>query len=557
MLPNAANILDQLLGGFETDAALPVNQVGQPSPEGSVFANLLGLKLADNGDPLALGAMVPEFPEIGLKPAGDVLQSFELDLQALAVNSEAVTPESADPMAIAEAVVAEQAAESVKVMPGENPAVNVVISESLPQNPNIAQLFNISEQVIEPGVYNVLEANVVDGMVELTIATNDVTIEPIKLVIPAELFEQTFDLSSLEQTLQKSPASALRVAQSRIPLVTPEMVSAAPLESLLSDLNFKSLEIMSDPAKGQGANAEARIGLSGEKQTVIVQLVAEHSGQTLTLKGKLRRDDIEIRSTNKTNGAARPALSQSSTVDTDKREVSSPTSSEPLYMTKPAAAPQKLHRRPMPFELGSQPTTPSGVTPSGVKTSGVTPSGVTLSGATMPDQGTLSALPIMDSDVAKPIFPEVKSESLPVRFSLPDRLAENMRPSGQSVMIKIEPEHLGPARLYLSMRNDTLTARLMVDSPMAKMAIENSLEQLADQLWRAGVEFDKIEVALAGGDAGGQLFDRQSAWSMGNRFRRMNRLNQNETGERSLIESAPITPTAEISMSSAGVDLWA
>ena len=79
-------------------------------------------------------------------------------------------------------------------------------------------------------------------------------------------------------------------------------------------------------------------------------------------------------------------------------------------------------------------------------------------------------------------------------------------------MIKLEPEFLGPARLHLTMRQETLTARVMVDTPQAKAAVESSLSQLTDQLTKVGIKVDYIDVGVRGGGAQNQFFHNQSNW---------------------------------------------
>ena len=83
---------------------------------------------------------------------------------------------------------------------------------------------------------------------------------------------------------------------------------------------------------------------------------------------------------------------------------------------------------------------------------------------------------------------------------------------GRSLMIKLEPEYLGSARLHLTMRQDTLSARLMVETPQAKAAVESSLSQLTDQLARVGIKVDYIDVGVRGGGAQNQFFHKQSNW---------------------------------------------
>ena len=108
-------------------------------------------------------------------------------------------------------------------------------------------------------------------------------------------------------------------------------------------------------------------------------------------------------------------------------------------------------------------------------------------------------------------------------------------------MIKIEPEHLGPARLNLVMRDHVLTARVVVDTPIARMAVLNSLDQLTDQLSRAGIDVNRIDVALSGDNAREQFLDRRPAWDYAQKTHNLDDEHENSSdpGIATPIVSAP------------------
>jgi flagellar hook-length control protein FliK len=115
---------------------------------------------------------------------------------------------------------------------------------------------------------------------------------------------------------------------------------------------------------------------------------------------------------------------------------------------------------------------------------------------------------------------DAQSVKLPVKITLPD-LPKMMSGETRTLTIKLEPEHLGPARLHLSVINDTVSARLSVDTPTAKAAVERGLDQLTDQLSRAGLKVNHIEVSLRGGSYQESAY-RQTNWfrSQRNQLRR-------------------------------------
>jgi flagellar hook-length control protein FliK len=109
---------------------------------------------------------------------------------------------------------------------------------------------------------------------------------------------------------------------------------------------------------------------------------------------------------------------------------------------------------------------------------------------------------------------KVTGDVRPFRLVLPADIKSALRPNGQAISLRIEPEHLGPARLKLVMRDNILTARVMVKHAHAKIAIENSINNLVEQLTKAGIDVANIEVALSGGDGGNSQnqFERKAFW---------------------------------------------
>lgn len=148
----------------------------------------------------------------------------------------------------------------------------------------------------------------------------------------------------------------------------------------------------------------------------------------------------------------------------------------------------------------------------------------------------------------------LKNGPMQVKFTLPDDLGQSLKPGGKAVTIKINPEILGPVRLSLRMHGNQLQARLIVDSAQVKSMIDGTLEQLTDQLERAGIKVDSIDVNVAGSDVGSELFDRSFAW---NRPKLTTRLLDAEEAE--LLSPATIEPSLSSGeyVGSSGVNLFA
>ncbi len=86
----------------------------------------------------------------------------------------------------------------------------------------------------------------------------------------------------------------------------------------------------------------------------------------------------------------------------------------------------------------------------------------------------------------------------PMRFVLPENLKNQTLERGRTIMIKMEPENLGSVRMTMSSIHDTITARLVVDSPLARTAVEANLNQLLEQLDRQGIKVDFFDVSVGG-----------------------------------------------------------
>lgn len=131
-----------------------------------------------------------------------------------------------------------------------------------------------------------------------------------------------------------------------------------------------------------------------------------------------------------------------------------------------------------------------------------------------------------------------------VRFSLPDDLASKLKPNGQSVMIRIEPDNLGPARLSLKMYRDRLSARITVETVGIKAVVEQSLDRLTQQLIKAGIDVERIEVALDGRQSGEQLGERHPHWQRQARSAHLDENILTETNEDSPVAPVPVAAPA-------------
>lgn len=80
-------------------------------------------------------------------------------------------------------------------------------------------------------------------------------------------------------------------------------------------------------------------------------------------------------------------------------------------------------------------------------------------------------------------------------------------------MLRIHPAHLGPARLSLMMRKDQLSARVVVESAAAKQVVEHSMDKLIEQLQRADIKVESVQVMTSQQQQGQDSFGRHSHWT--------------------------------------------
>jgi hypothetical protein len=108
-----------------------------------------------------------------------------------------------------------------------------------------------------------------------------------------------------------------------------------------------------------------------------------------------------------------------------------------------------------------------------------------------------------------------KTEPAAVRFILPAETVGKSLKNGRTVVIKMEPEHLGHIRLSLSSSGDILHGRMTVQSLEARAVVEANLTELHDQLSRQGIKLDSFQISLSGEQVGQRDFGKRSSSEFG------------------------------------------
>ncbi len=376
---------------------------------------------------------------------------------------------------------------------GKQPSLNLSKSLSIPELNIPAQLdlpkaqywsFNLTEQKavdLKTGHYQILKQDLNNGTLQLELASPEHLGEPIKVSIPVELLrKESREVSGTSQNQGlKSPNAPVRVP------VTVHSTSGLELEQLIGKVNLREMEVSVQPTSSVYQKAD---------EPVALQIFAEQAGQKFLLAGKMEKSRLHATSDIKRSTstmAARPV-----------EENPSPASQFGLTVDM-VAIPRRRVIRPVAFATDEQAKTEDFKLIEKLMSAGTKE-------ATLKQDGFEQLFADGKASAANASL-EQKLASPRVKVTVPMDLPQ-LKADGKSILLKIEPEHLGPAKLHLTMRNESLTARVTVETAQAKAAIDGSLNQLTDQLARAGVKVDYIDVGVRGGGAENQFSQRQADW---------------------------------------------
>ncbi len=478
MQNQTGNILDLLMGGLA--AGFPTvaggNAPGNESGSGEFQNTLDGLLGMGSDGSVAGAAAVQE---------GDVAD-FELLAQM---------------MPGGEGLVAETAV-------ALNRQISAFVTDPMPlQNNALRDIINRVPTDLKPGTYDVLSVETVNGSVNLELSSQNGG-EPIRLSMPASLLSEQAGVNN------SSGSMIGRTALDGMPRAD------SSVDRLLASLNLKEIQISEVTARTETAATS----------TMQISLIGENPGQTLTIKARLDKDNLRAtKNIEKTNAeVGSKNLPTSTRVGTQVASAGNNTGGGNSQNANLAAGgngpnqlPQGSAAKPMEQEFNLSLQKGGGLADllslDGNQTAVSAPGGAATGLNT--DTESVSQL-----------------RAQPMRFTLPDDLDSQLKPGGRAVTIRIEPENLGPARLSLSYHNDQLRARLAVHSPEAKLLIEQSIDKLNEQLARADIKVDYIEVTISGEDSNQESLEQRALWQ------RMNRraLNLDSEDNAEIEESEPL-----------------
>jgi len=497
MFPESTNILDQLLGGFETKPFGPVGSSRMTGPgglSGQLFGDVLGQMLGNMTPP---GTVLPQnieslFPpndqpvaqdgapagptvdaSLLIEAAPQVVGSALLALPVLLGNAELQSHSNPN---------AESSDTGLQFTDTKLPDTRLPFADLPVTRLDFAQSFLSNENSLNPAVYDVLGSSVEGGQLELTLAPQGEAANQIRISVPLSVLAQAVS----EQAGQNATVPTGSMSQSTSDWLRGDKM--LELDRLFKTLNLRTLEVHEPTPLTTGKVAQAPMELT---------LIGENQGARIAITARINKQDMLLKTTK--DFAGKPALAGAEAGTAPENGTVGEGTSE----QKPDDF-QMLYKKPL--SDGAFSLTKSQLSDARPFTF----------------DANLSSVSGLDKLTARPSSTDSATMPSPVKLTLPETITKSFFSQGQTIMIKIEPDHLGPARLNLTLRDQMLTARVTVDTPMAKLAVESSLNQLTDHLSRAGIQVDRIDVMLSDGGTRHQFHDNRSHWSQSRRMRRVN-----------------------------------
>jgi hypothetical protein len=496
--PSTNNVLNLLLGATTRPTSVgTANAIGTQVPSDMLFGDLLGL-LGGNASGVGAGTTVETEPDqrpiFAMLPKKDNFGPGSLPLMIpVSFIQDMLQPptQSAGGGQFAFGGETDAAGTNPQMSPittgAQDASVWPVLTRPITSfGAVLNELTGAQQSQLTDGAYTILSAQKVDDKLKLEVAFKDNPKQIIKLTLPINWLQSVTEgaVNSAEVPSSKpaeTPRNPVRVPLKGVP------IQQTSVEQLLPKLNLKEMEIRFE---------QPRTSQPIEPATAQVTLTGDKGSQAVILSGVINKNEL-IKALKPTTRNVTGSTSTLTDPVTSEAEVPRPLSGATKPPSSPAAKSAATEDN-LDWAQFDKRTRFDGMDQISLDKTGQT----------------------ADFSKGDPAVknPEQKLNPPAVRFTLPDNLAQAVKSRSQSVMIKIEPEHLGPARLNLSVHNDVLTARLTVDTSQAKAAVEGSLDRLTEQLSRAGIRINHIEVSLRGGDSQNQFAGRQPDWYRPQRF---------------------------------------
>lgn len=461
MQASTGNILNLLLGLAPVQNEPISDATGTVDPEQPSFDMLFGALLGGKGEQ----SVPPGLSETGGTPAGGKFNAFALasDRGPEMFGNDSNVKDEGLPI---EAVPGRTGGtDTLKMHDGPlggwtaRPVTGPLNESGIPGS---AAPVMISETPVplEPGTYTITDwtINRGDETVTLQLAGQDAAADPIRVTLPLHQF-------SMET------GSGRPMASQRVDLGVRGREGSL-LARLFEQVQLKELKI--DAPAPESANGKTQATQS--LQMTLTGQPAAGKGETeIVASAMIARPLIRAVSAREAEGE----IPRNTAIDgKGKAETSGSGRSQTSVLFAKGAAAEPIRVQPVKFE---------GI--EFVRTGGSRETTM----AKEPATDDLSVLPDF-SRVQREVTAERSLQPQPVRFTLPDDVRGMLRPNGRSVQLRIDPQHLGPARLHLTMHSDRLRAVVVVDNVQAKQTVEASLDRLVESLAKADIRVDQIEV---------------------------------------------------------------
>ena len=323
--------------------------------------------------------------------------------------------------------------------------------------------------VSESGIYNLVDARIEGDVVRLELQAGNDMMNHVEVSIPLKQAEQLF-------------AAAGKAATGRVPISGVQAIpSQSSLDKLLQQVKLVELKVVDEKVAVQSTNTN----VGGTNTGAIKSEATSISMISLTVDRRLMLSQSDSKAANES-----PMFSEES----PDSGLLAGDKSQKLSMSgesRQDAISGRVNRMSTDVldRLGAKPLTAEQVG-----------SGLARDFTEVNIASSRHEIASNDS--------QSLSRALPVRFTLPDNLRSALRPNGEAVILRIEPDNLGPAKLQLEMHGGALRARVTVESTAARQAIEGSLDRLVDQLNQQNIRVDRIQVSVNTETGRHQHFDQ-------------------------------------------------
>ena len=377
---------------------------------------------------------------------------------------------------------------------------DMIFGALMAKNPDLLPVIDANNVVLskpsveqtEEFVQSVLQANIKDLVQQSMMNLPEGRYEVLDSVVNAKSVDMLLTDSNGKQVQISVPLDAFQNLNMMNRINVETSAQNKQLASLLEQMHVKEITV----------NAVASEQSLESLRPLEISLVGENQGNEIVLKAKVKQHQLLSKSLTSSNLMEKPSQQAAML---DESGIWNETSDSDDDVTPKFFGTDNLKNQM--FKIARQETFKQfGSQKINVETGAV---------------NRLDAILQQSAEVDQTMVHEKSEVSRPVRMQLPENLKTMLRPNGQEVTIRINPENLGPAKLSLKFHDDKLTARLMVTSVHAKELLENSVSRLIDQLHKVDINVDKIDITLSGEEKQHEQFDRRNEFNRRMSFRNL------------------------------------